>query len=135
MSVAPLVAAAADRPWPADADPASAIDGSTVVSATAATVAMRAVRPIDENNPFCANISNTLSWQLGLAGLGKLTSEQPTTGRSLGSPIRMQAERSVAKSWHSSAVQIQLDTMCPSAVSGRHQTNIPGAATAARPRC
>jgi hypothetical protein len=60
MSVAPLVPVAADRPLPADADPAKASDGSTAVSATAATVAITAARPIDENNPFRANISNIL---------------------------------------------------------------------------
>jgi hypothetical protein len=55
MSVAPLVPVAADKPLPAGAAPARASDGSTAVSAIAATVAITAARPIDENNPFRAN--------------------------------------------------------------------------------
>jgi hypothetical protein len=54
--VASLVAPAADRPLPAGADPARAIDGSTAVSAIAVTAAKAAVRPIDENKAFRANI-------------------------------------------------------------------------------
>src|SRR6202171_1901877 len=51
----------------------------------------------------------------------------------LGSPIRMQAERSVAKSWRSSPVQISPGRMPkPPPVTWRHQTNIPGATTAVR---
>src|SRR2546421_4840577 len=57
MSVAPLVPWAAVRPFDAGAEPARASDGSTAVSASAATVTMAAVRPSDENRPFRANIS------------------------------------------------------------------------------
>ena len=49
--------AAADRPMPAGAEPAKAIEGSTAVSATAATAVSTAARPIDENTPFRDNIS------------------------------------------------------------------------------
>jgi hypothetical protein len=45
---------------PEGAEPATASDGSTAVSATAATVAITAARPIDENTAFRANISNIL---------------------------------------------------------------------------
>ena len=38
-------------------EPAKGIEGSTAVSATAATVVSTAARPIDENTPFRANIA------------------------------------------------------------------------------
>jgi hypothetical protein len=41
---------------PAGAEPARAGDGSTAVSPIAATAAIAAVRPMDENNTFRANI-------------------------------------------------------------------------------
>jgi hypothetical protein len=57
MSVAPLIGAAVETP--AGADPATAIDGSTAINVAAATVAIRAPRPIDENKPFRENISTS----------------------------------------------------------------------------
>jgi hypothetical protein len=40
-----------------------------VDSATATTVIIAAERPMPENKPLRANISNILSWQFGLTGL------------------------------------------------------------------
>jgi hypothetical protein len=68
--VAPLVGAAVDRPLPDGAEPAKASDGSTAVSATAATVANMAAPPIDENTPFRTNISNILHGSLASQALG-----------------------------------------------------------------
>jgi hypothetical protein len=58
--VAPLVAAATDAPLPDGRDPARASEGSTAVSAIAATLAITVARPIDENPVFRANISKIL---------------------------------------------------------------------------
>jgi hypothetical protein len=55
--VASLVPADVETPLPAGAEPALATVGSNAVSATAATVAMTAARPIYENKPLRANIS------------------------------------------------------------------------------
>ena len=58
--MAPLAWVAAERPLPDGPEAARASEGSTTVSAIAATVAMTVARPIDENTAFRANISNIL---------------------------------------------------------------------------
>src|SRR6185369_8571880 len=59
-SVTPLTAVAVERPCPDETEPARAGEGSTALIAIAATVAITAPRPIDENTPFRANILNIL---------------------------------------------------------------------------
>jgi hypothetical protein len=64
ISVASLLPAVAVTPLAGVEEPAKAMVGCTAVSATATTVATALARPIDENIPFRANISNILrgSW-------------------------------------------------------------------------
>jgi hypothetical protein len=57
--VASLLPVDVDMPLAVGAEPARASDGSTTVSARAATVAIAVARPMDENKAFRANISIT----------------------------------------------------------------------------
>src|SRR4051812_19631345 len=86
-SVAPFSSVAVERPRPDAAEPPRAGGGLIAVIAKAATVAMTAVRPIDENTAFRANILDisiiawrgkpayqpaSLSW-VPLSGFARLT--------------------------------------------------------------
>ena len=62
--MAPSTTVAARIPCPDEAEPARAGEGSTALIAIAATVAITAPRPIDENTPLRANVFEYRPWWL-----------------------------------------------------------------------
>ena len=106
MMIDPGAGAEVGGPAGRATDPALAAEGSTTASAIAATVAITVARPIDENTAFRANISKFLHGRAAR----QAACNQPLKPM-LGSRNRTGAERSVAESWRSSAVQIPSGTV------------------------